>query len=56
MRESTAEYFRTRAALARRFADILPDTDQTGRALQELALEHDAKALQADAADSRGRW
>jgi hypothetical protein len=50
----TAETYRLKAAKARRLADGLPTADPTSRALLDLALEYDAKAVEADLAESRG--
>jgi hypothetical protein len=46
--------YRARAAKARRLADSLPGADPTGRALLELALEFDAKAIEAEQAEGGG--
>jgi hypothetical protein len=50
----TAETYRNKAAMARRLADGLPAADPTGRLLQELALEYDAAAVEAEMTE-RGR-
>jgi hypothetical protein len=47
----TAETYRLKAVKARRLADGLPAADQTSRALLELALEFDAKAIAAEQAE-----
>jgi hypothetical protein len=52
----TAADYRARAARARRLADGLPAADQTGRALLELALEYDAKAIEAEVAERGRTW
>ena len=54
MADTAAEYFRAKAAQARRLASHLPPADPTGRALLELAAQYDAAALEADLID-RGR-
>jgi hypothetical protein len=46
--------YRARAARARRLADGLPAADPTRAALLELALEFDAKAVQAEKAERPG--
>jgi hypothetical protein len=50
-RAPTAADYRARAARARRLADGLPDGDPTRAALLELALEYDAKAVEAELAE-----
>jgi hypothetical protein len=48
---TAAEIYRNKAAMARRLADGLPAADPTGRALEELALEYDAAAIEAEKAE-----
>jgi hypothetical protein len=50
----TAETYRLKAVKARRLADGLPAAEPTGRALLELALEYDARAIEAELAERRG--
>ena len=52
----TAETYRLKAATARRLADGLPAADPTSRALIELALEFDAKAIEAEVAERGRTW
>ena len=52
----TAETYRLKAAAARRLADGLPAADPTSRALIELALEFDAKAIEAEVAERGRTW
>jgi len=50
----TAADYRARAAKARRLADGLRAADPTSVALLELALECDAKAIEAELAERGG--
>jgi hypothetical protein len=54
MADTAAEYFRAKAAQARRLASHLPAADPTGIALLELAEAYDTMAIEAEKAE-RGR-
>jgi hypothetical protein len=51
---TATDYYRSKATRCRRLAGALPDADQIGQALRELARELDAMAVQAEKAERPG--